>query len=345
MSGPNYLRFDTLALHAGQAPDPQSARAPCRSTDHVLRLPRRRPRRLAVQHGARRPCLLAYLQPDQRGAGGAHRRAGRRCGAIAVASGQAALHLAIATLMGADRTSSPRVPSTEARITCLSTRCRASASRPLSSIRAASGVARSHPAQHAVAVRRNTGNPGLDVSTFLRCRQSRTKRVFPSWSTPPSPRPTSCGRSTSAPICSITRRPSFSVATVLPSRACWWTVARLTGGVRQVSRAHRALRGLSWHGLPGGVDRRRIPAPGPPRRSARFRRLHEPHDAFQILQGIETLPLRVQRHVENTRRVIEFLKSPPPWNPSPIPNCRNTPTMRWRRGCCRAAAVPCSAST
>jgi O-acetylhomoserine (thiol)-lyase len=32
-----------------------------------------------------------------------------------------------------------------------------------------------------------------------------------------------------------------------------------------------------------------------------------PATAFQILQGVETLPLRMQRHVENTRKVIAFL--------------------------------------
>ncbi len=34
-----------------------------------------------------------------------------------------------------------------------------------------------------------------------------------------------------------------------------------------------------------------------------------PMTAFQILQGIETLPLRMARHVENTGRIIEFLAS------------------------------------
>jgi O-acetylhomoserine (thiol)-lyase len=34
-----------------------------------------------------------------------------------------------------------------------------------------------------------------------------------------------------------------------------------------------------------------------------------PHNAFQILQGIETLSLRMQRHVENTRRIVAFLKA------------------------------------
>src|SRR5437660_644328 len=32
-----------------------------------------------------------------------------------------------------------------------------------------------------------------------------------------------------------------------------------------------------------------------------------PASAFQILQGIETLPLRMERHVENTRTLIDFL--------------------------------------
>jgi len=32
-----------------------------------------------------------------------------------------------------------------------------------------------------------------------------------------------------------------------------------------------------------------------------------PHTAWLILQGIETLPLRMARHIENTRRVVEFL--------------------------------------
>ncbi|HEV3007639.1 MAG TPA: PLP-dependent transferase, partial [Burkholderiales bacterium] len=33
-----------------------------------------------------------------------------------------------------------------------------------------------------------------------------------------------------------------------------------------------------------------------------------PMTAFQILQGIETLHLRMPRHVENTRKVVSFLK-------------------------------------
>ena len=36
-----------------------------------------------------------------------------------------------------------------------------------------------------------------------------------------------------------------------------------------------------------------------------------PHTAWLILQGIETLPLRMERHMANTRKVVEFLASHP----------------------------------
>ena len=36
-----------------------------------------------------------------------------------------------------------------------------------------------------------------------------------------------------------------------------------------------------------------------------------PFTAFQILQGIETLPLRMERHVANTRKIVAFLRAHP----------------------------------
>jgi O-acetylhomoserine (thiol)-lyase len=36
-----------------------------------------------------------------------------------------------------------------------------------------------------------------------------------------------------------------------------------------------------------------------------------PFNSFLLIQGLETLSLRVERHVENTKKVIEFLKSQP----------------------------------
>src|SRR5262249_57516252 len=36
-----------------------------------------------------------------------------------------------------------------------------------------------------------------------------------------------------------------------------------------------------------------------------------PFNAFMLLQGIETVALRVERHVENARKVAEFLRKDP----------------------------------
>jgi O-acetylhomoserine (thiol)-lyase len=36
-----------------------------------------------------------------------------------------------------------------------------------------------------------------------------------------------------------------------------------------------------------------------------------PHTAWLILQGIETLPLRMERHMANTAKVVEFLAAQP----------------------------------
>jgi O-acetylhomoserine (thiol)-lyase len=42
-----------------------------------------------------------------------------------------------------------------------------------------------------------------------------------------------------------------------------------------------------------------------------FGAVMSPHNAFTILQGIETLSLRMEKHVANARRVVEFLVSHP----------------------------------
>ena len=42
-----------------------------------------------------------------------------------------------------------------------------------------------------------------------------------------------------------------------------------------------------------------------------FGAVMSPHNAFAILQGVETLGLRMDRHVANTRKVVEFLAAHP----------------------------------
>ena len=72
-----------------------------------------------------------------------------------------------------------------------------------------------------------------------------------------------------------------------------------------------------------------------------------PHTAWLILQGIETLPLRMERHIANTRKVVEFLAAHPFVARVGHPSCSNRiRATRWRRSCCRARArARCSAST
>jgi len=50
-----------------------------------------------------------------------------------------------------------------------------------------------------------------------------------------------------------------------------------------------------------------------------------PATAFQILQGVETLPLRMERHVANTRKVIEFLADQPAVGPVAYPELASHP--------------------
>lgn len=38
-----------------------------------------------------------------------------------------------------------------------------------------------------------------------------------------------------------------------------------------------------------------------------------PFNAFLILQGLETLALRMERHTENAQKVAQFLQAHPRW--------------------------------
>jgi len=131
MSGYSDPGFDTLALHAGAAPDPATgARAVpihlttsfvFESSDHAAALFNLE-RAGHVYSRISNPTNAVFEQRMAALEGG--------IGAIATASGQAALHLSVATLMGAGSTSSPAPRFTAAARTCCTTPCAASASRP-----------------------------------------------------------------------------------------------------------------------------------------------------------------------------------------------------------------------
>src|SRR6187399_2028599 len=102
MAGPKYPGFDTLALHAGQSPDPatgsravpiyQTTSYVFRDTEHAASLFNME-RAGHVYSRISNPTVAVLEERISALEGGV--------GAIATASGQAALHLSIATLMGA----------------------------------------------------------------------------------------------------------------------------------------------------------------------------------------------------------------------------------------------------
>ena len=104
MSGPQYIRTDTLALHAGQQPDPvhgsravpiyQTTSYVFRDTDHAAALFNLE-RAGHLYSRISNPTTAVLEERIAALEGGV--------GAVCTASGQAALHLAIVTLMDAGR--------------------------------------------------------------------------------------------------------------------------------------------------------------------------------------------------------------------------------------------------
>jgi O-acetylhomoserine (thiol)-lyase len=54
-----------------------------------------------------------------------------------------------------------------------------------------------------------------------------------------------------------------------------------------------------------------------------------PMNAFLLLQGIQTLPLRMDRTCDNALAVARYLQSTPRWRRSTTPACPITLTTPW----------------
>jgi O-acetylhomoserine (thiol)-lyase len=308
MPGPSDPAFDTLALHAGAAPDPATgARAvPIHLTtsfvfensDHAASLFNME-RAGHVYSRISNPTNAVLEERVAALEGGV--------GAIATASGQAALHLAVATLAGSGSAlyggSHNLLHYTLARFGIETTFVKP---RDIDAWRA--------------AIRPNTrlllgetlGNPGLDVLDI--------------------------------PTVSAIAHDAGLPLLVDSTFTTPWLLKPFDHGADLVF--HSATKFLSGHGtVVGGVlvDSGTFDW----ERSGRFPELTAPYDGFHgmvfseestvgafllrarreglrdfgacmsphtawlVLQGIETLPLRMARHVENTRRVVRFLAGHP----------------------------------
>lgn len=305
--------FDTLALHAGTSPDPTTgARAVpihlttsfvFQSSDHAAALfnlerPGHVYSRISNPTNAVLEQRVAALE------GG--------IGAIATASGQAALHLSIATLMGAG-------------------------SHIVASAALYGG---SHNLLHYTlrrfGVETTFVKPG-DIDGWRSAVRPNTKLFF--------------GETVGNPGLEVLDIPTVSALAheagvpllVDSTLTSPWLIQPLALGADMVY--HSATKFLSGHGtVIGGivVDGGSFDWEGP-RAAGRFTELTTPYDGFHsmvfteestvgafllrarreglrdfgacmsphtawlILQGIETLPLRMERHIRNTTKVVEFL--------------------------------------
>ena len=317
MTRPKTHRFDTLSLHAGARPDPATgARAtPIHQTasfvfpdaDHAAALFNME-RAGHVYSRISNPTCAVLEERVAALEGGV--------GAIATASGQAALHLAITTIMGAG------AHIVASRALYGGSHNLLDYTLPRFGIETTFVDPRDVDAWRA-AIRPETrllfgetlGNPGLDVLDVPRVAELAHEHGVP-----------------------LLVDSTFTTP---------WLMRPFDHGADLVF--HSATKFLSGHGVVIGgvlVDAGTFDWDGPQARG-KFPTLTEPyrgfHDmvfveesttaafllrarregirdfgacmapatAWQILQGIETLPIRMQRHVENARRIVAYLAGQP----------------------------------
>jgi O-acetylhomoserine (thiol)-lyase len=314
MAAPKSFGFDTLSLHAGQQPDPttgaratpifQSTSFVFRDTDHAAALFNME-RAGHVYSRISNPTNAVLEERIAALEGG--------IGGIATASGQAALHLAVGTIAGAG--------------------CHVVSSRSL--------YGGSHNLLHytlrrfgiettfvnprdldawRAAIRPNTrvlfaetlGNPGLDVLDVPAVAQIAHDAKLPllldsTFTTPYLMRPFDLGADLLYHSATkfLGGHGTVIGGVLVDSGAFDWEAS---GRFPELTEPYDGFHGMDFQEestVAAFLLRAR-------REGLRdFGACMAPMTAFQILQGVETLALRMQRHVENTRKVVDFLVRQP----------------------------------
>jgi len=341
MTKPKTLRFDTLSLHAGAVPDPatgaratpiyQSASFVFPDSDHAAALFNME-RAGHVYSRISNPTVAVLEERIAALEGGV--------GAIATASGQAALHLAIVTLLGAGQ------HIVASRSLYGGSHNLLDYTLPRFGIATTFVDPRNLDAWRA-AIRPETrllfgetlGNPGLEVLDIPRVAALAHEHGLPllvdsTFTTPFLMRPFEHGAD--LVFHSATKFLSghgVVIGGVLVDSGTFdWNAGVSRAGPPQAN--DQAPRGAASEASVGAVSvRSKFPTLTEPyhgfhdmvfaeesttaafllrarREGVRdFGACMAPFTAFQILQGVETLPLRMERHVANARKVVEFLAS------------------------------------
>src|SRR5919204_4918928 len=314
MAGPKYPGFDTLALHAGQSPDPatgsravpiyQTTSYVFRDTEHAASLfNMERPGH--VYSRISNPTVAVLEERVAALEGGV--------GAIATASGQAALHLAIATLMGSG---SHIVASTSLY---------GGSHNLLGYTLPRFGIETTfvkprNLQEWKAAIRPNTrllfgetlGNPGLDVLDIPSVAAIAHEAKVPllvdtTFTTPYLMKPFELGADLlyhSATKFLGGHGVAIGGVLVDSGRFDW----EASGKFATLTAPYEGFHNMDFEeesGTRAFLLRAR-------REGLRdFGACMAPMTAFQILQGVETLHVRMPRHVESTRKVVQFLASHP----------------------------------
>ena len=310
MPGASDPKFDTLALHAGAAPDPAtgaratplhlSASFVFESSEHAASLFNME-RAGHVYSRISNPTTAVFEERMAALESGV--------GAIATASGQAALHLAIATLAGAGShvvASSALYGGSHNLLTYTLARFGIETSfvkpRDLDSWRA--------------AIRPNTrllfgeslGNPGLDVLDIPRVAAIAHDQGLPllvdaTFTTPWLQQPFKLGADLVYHSATkfLSGHGTVVGGVLVDSGAFDWD---RSGRFPELSTPYAGFHDMVFtEESTVGAFLLRARREG----LRDFGACMSPHTAWLILQGLETLPLRMERHVANARKVVDFL--------------------------------------
>ncbi len=314
MADPKFLRFDTLSLHAGQQPDPATgARAvPIYQTTSfvfpdvdtaasLFNLERAG----HIYSRISNPTVAVLEERIAALEGGV--------GAICTASGQAALHLAVATLMGQGGhiVSSASIYGGSHNL-FTHTLPRFGIHTTFVNPRDASGFAAAIRPETRLVFGEVLGNPGLEVLDMPRIAEIAHAHRIPlmidaTFATPYLMRPFDHG------------------ADIVMHSATKWLGGHGTaiGGVLvdsgkfdwedsgkfpTLTEPYAGYHGLDFAEEFGPLALiMRARAEG----LRDFGACMSPNNAFLILQGVETLPVRMARHIENARKAVAFLAAAP----------------------------------
>lgn len=310
MANPEYIRFDTLSLHAGQQPDPatgaraapiyQTASFVFRDTDYAAGLFNIE-RTGHVYSRISNPTNAVLEERIAALEGGV--------GAICTASGQAAMHLAIATILGAgDHIVSSRSLYGGSHNLLAYTLPRFGIETTFVDPRDVKAFGKAIRPQTKLVFGEVLGNPGLEVLNIPAVVEVAHNADLPllidsTLMTPYLCRPFDLGAD--LVFHSATKflgGHGVAIGGVLVDGGGFdWEAS---GRFPTLTEPYVGFHGLDFveeFGPAAFITRAR-------REGLRdFGACMSPTTAFHLLQGVETLSLRMRRHVENTRKVAAFL--------------------------------------